>query len=186
MLSEMFYLFALVYALKKGTKEKNNFSRLAVLFLQFGLMLLDDIHFQYNSFLQGLLILSVQMILDVSHLLTQEKYLMGAFLFSTLLNFKHIYLYAAPIYFIYLLGAYVKTDLGRLIKVAGVTLLPFAVAFLPLILAGGFEQVGYVMARLFPFERGLVHAYWAPNFWALYYFADRVIAALGFKQRNLA
>lgn len=118
------------------------------------------------------------------HLVQQQKFLKGAFLYSCLLNFKHIYLYAALAFLAYILKQYVlkaennQQRLARLAKVGIVTVLPFVAAFLPFVLSGGLEQVTQILSRLFPFQRGLIHEYWAPNFWALYHFADKLINLL--------
>ncbi|XP_069565779.1 dolichyl pyrophosphate Glc1Man9GlcNAc2 alpha-1,3-glucosyltransferase isoform X3 [Brachyistius frenatus] len=77
---------------------------LAVLLLwNFGLLIVDHIHFQYNGFLFGFLLLSI-----AKHL--QSQHLQGALLFAVLLNLKHIYLYVAPAYGVYLLRSYCFTQ----------------------------------------------------------------------------
>lgn len=39
-------------------------------------------------------------------------------------------------------------------------------------------QIREVLQRMFPFGRGLCHAYWAPNFWVFYIMLDKVIGFL--------
>ncbi|TMS14180.1 putative dolichyl pyrophosphate Glc1Man9GlcNAc2 alpha-1,3-glucosyltransferase [Larimichthys crocea] len=91
---------------QKGSRDVLNRPSfvLAVLLLwNFGLLIVDHIHFQYNGFLFGFLLLSV-----AKHL--QSQHLQGALLFAVLLNLKHIYLYVAPAYGIYLLRSYCFTQ----------------------------------------------------------------------------
>ncbi|THH02387.1 hypothetical protein EW026_g454 [Hermanssonia centrifuga] len=103
--------------------------------------------------------------------------LASGFLFAVLLNFKHIYMYLAPAYFIYLLRSFCLSPSGallpsRFLSLANAVILVFLVSLGPFLLMG---QLPQLLSRLFPFTRGLNHAYWAPNVWALVTAADRVL-----------
>lgn len=101
---------------------------------------------------------------------------------------KHIFLYMAPVYFIYLLRNACFTDLtpGYLIRpstflrtkflqLAIIVLSVFAISLGPFLLLGQSHQL---LTRLFPFKRGLFHSYWAPNIWALYSTLDKLLEVI--------
>mmetsp|Transcript_48015 Transcript_48015/g.153214 ORF Transcript_48015/g.153214 Transcript_48015/m.153214 type:complete len:530 (-) Transcript_48015:117-1706(-) len=152
----------------------------ALVLLNPALLLVDHIHFQYNGMLLGLLLHSVA---DIEGGRTYR----GAVLFCVLLNAKQIFLYVAPVYFVYLLRAHcglvlweqgprLQLRVARLVCLGAVVVASFAAAWAPLACTG---QILQAVSRLFPFGRGLTHAYWAPNVWALYNTADRALAKLG-------
>lgn len=120
---------------------------------------------------------------------------MSGILFAVLLNFKHIYMYLAvgqqipfnvypftlpliqPAYFVYLLRDYCFSPSGRLqignfLSLANAVIGVFIASLGPFLLMG---QIPQLLSRLFPFTRGLNHAYWAPNIWALVTAADRAL-----------
>jgi len=169
--------FILIYALNRfiqssPTKRTAHASALAIL-LSPGLLIIDHIHFQYNGAMYGLLILSIVYAQQPSTLLQ------SGLLFAVLLCFKHIYLYLAPAYFVYLLRAYClhprsifRIQFTNSLKLGTGLLAIFGAAFGPFAYWG---QMPQLLSRLFPFSRGLCHAYWAPNVWAMYSFTDRVL-----------
>lgn len=153
--------------------------RLAVLVIaNAGLLMVDHVHFQYNGFLFGVSLHSVGCLLRGDHL-------RSAFWFAVLLNLKHIYLYCAPAYFFYLLKHFVlekdvqlAESAKRLFSLGTTVLLVFTVSLGPFAFLGQLPQLA---RRLFPFKRGLCHAYWAPNFWSVYNVADKILAVAGKK-----
>lgn len=67
---------------------------------------------------------------------------------------------------------------GRFVALGGAVVATFAVCIGPFAYMGQLDQLA---TRLFPFKRGLCHAYWAPNVWALYNIGDKVLSIVGKK-----
>lgn len=116
--------------------------------------------------------------------MAQKKYIQSAFYYTLLLNMKHIFIYIAPVYFFFLLKNYcfgsIRKFIANVIKLGCVVTTVTAISFGPFI-----DHLPQVISRLFPFKRGLTHAYWAPNFWALYNFADKALTiALKIPRKN--
>ena len=163
---------------------------LAALFVLFnpGLLLVDHVHFQYNGVALGLQLCAVAAA-------NEDAPLLAAFLFSVLVHFKHVFAYAAPAFAAHLIAHHTpglrtlfarrtkmpkekkrkafRAVATRLAAYAGVAAGVTAVSLGPF---AAFGQLAIVTQRLFPFGRGLSHAYWAPNFWALYNGADKMLA----------
>ncbi|OAA69746.1 dolichyl glycosyltransferase [Cordyceps fumosorosea ARSEF 2679] len=176
--TELLLAYALQLLVDSSPLSSRRAARVAALsvLLSPGLLIIDHIHFQYNGFMYGILVLSLV-------LARSKDSLLGSGLaFAALLCFKHIYVYLAPAYFVYLLRAYCLSPKsifsirfancarlgGGIVAIVAAALGPFAVL----------KQMPQLLSRLFPFARGLCHAYWAPNAWALYSFADRALIIL--------
>ena len=208
----------------------------ALTFLNPGLVIVDHIHFQYNGMMLGILLISISFI-------RSGRDLEGAAVFAALCLFKHIFLYMAPVYGIYLLRHYcfmvtpdytapkllrkcrsrnrlnsnvieatsrsrsASESIGlvhsphgfnffRFLQLVGIVLFLFGVGFGPLLLSAALRKDGFVSAkeymlqilsRLFPFGRGLCHAYWAPNLWVFYNLVDKLaLRALRLANNSLA
>ncbi|KAL6439850.1 hypothetical protein ACFW04_004109 [Cataglyphis niger] len=168
----------LVYGVREisGTFCKSWNSHAVSVFLSLcnmGLLIVDHIHFQYNGFLLGILLISIS---KVSKIGKEISMLQGAIWFAILLNLKHLYVYIAPAYIVWLLKSYCLNSgkfFKRLFTLGFIVLAVLTVSFGPFI-----TQLSQVISRLFPFKRGLVHSYWAANGWALYIGAEKVLSII--------
>jgi len=116
-----------------------------------GLFLIDYGHFQYNNVSLGLFIAAVSMFIS-------GKDYYGSFLFSVALNYKQMELYHALPIFVYLLSKCMRevtivNKIAKLSKIGLVVILTFGLIYSPFL--GSLESISQVVARIFPFNRGL-------------------------------
>mmetsp|Transcript_21820 Transcript_21820/g.39149 ORF Transcript_21820/g.39149 Transcript_21820/m.39149 type:complete len:498 (+) Transcript_21820:85-1578(+) len=164
-----------------GTWRLGGVKAAALVLCNSALLLVDHVHFQYNGMLLGILLLSVAEV-------EKGRTHLGAALFCLLLSMKQIFLYVAPVYFVFLLRAHCAASfaplglkLSKLVSLGMVVILTFGSLLAPVLVTG---QAAQLVKRLFPFGRGLTHAYWAPNVWAVYNSLDRVVDKLGFGSQS--
>jgi len=125
MVADVFLYWGVCKISRHLSAAKKKLLLLAVIFSP-GLFIVDHIHFQYNGFLLGMLLLSLAALQDGHDLL-------GGFWFAVLVCFKHLFAVAGPIYFVYLLRHYCRgpQKVLRFFKLAGSVVGVLVVAFGP-------------------------------------------------------
>ncbi|POR34556.1 Dolichyl pyrophosphate Man9GlcNAc2 alpha-1,3-glucosyltransferase [Tolypocladium paradoxum] len=115
---------------------------LVAILMQPSTILIDHIHFQYNTVMLGLVLASMSSMLA-------ERYKWAAVFFVAALGFKQMALYYAFSVFAYLLGKCVfpSINITRLFGIALVTVFAFAVLVLPLVLGTLYDRYRGVDSR---------------------------------------
>jgi alpha-1,3-glucosyltransferase len=157
---------------------RNPLMRSATLFctlLSPSLLFVDNIHLQYNGAVTGLLMLALS-------LPSFNKYVLSSLTFSVLVHTKHLLAYAAPPLVAHLLlQPHGHHKLSLVLKsgaqYASVALFTTTISLGPFWYCGVLDVLFF---RLAPFGRGLVHAFWAPNLWAIYLAVEKAITATTF------
>lgn len=88
-----------VHILTRRRAPSKRLTLAALVLLSPSLFIVDHVHFQYNGYLLGILMISLG-------LLKEGRDLAGGFVFAILICSKHLFMVAAPVYFAYLLRRY--------------------------------------------------------------------------------
>ncbi len=108
---------------------------LVAILMQPATILIDHVHFQYNTVMLGFVLASMSSMLA-------GRYLWASVFFVAALGFKQMALYYAFSVFAYLLGncTFPRVNMARLLAVAAVTLAAFAILVLPLVIGALYDH----------------------------------------------
>jgi alpha-1,3-glucosyltransferase len=115
---------------------------LIAILMQPGTILIDHVHFQYNTIMLGLVMASMSSILA-------GRYMWSCVFFVLALGFKQMALYYAPAMFAYLLGVclFPRINIPRFLGIAVVTVASFAILLLPIFLGAMYDARHGIVAR---------------------------------------
>jgi alpha-1,3-glucosyltransferase len=130
------------------------------------------------------------LLLVAASLVLKRRFLAAAVAFGALINAKHLFVVLGPVVGVHFLAQFVlpQRSVANLLLLIAIVVSVTALSVAPILVAtisdssscangSVLEQLQQIASRLFPFnERGLMHAYWAPNAYALYAAADLVAA----------
>lgn len=107
---------------------------LVAILMQPATILIDHVHFQYNTVMLGFVLASMSS-------MVAGRYMWASIFFVAALGFKQMALYYAPTVFALLLGSCIfpRINFGRFFGIAAVTVLSFAILILPIVLGALFD-----------------------------------------------
>eukprot|EP00871_Galdieria_phlegrea_P001372 jgi/Galph1/2235/GphlegSOOS_G886.1 len=171
------YLHLVLSYQKLASFDTTALSLTAFLFLlQPGLFIVDHIHFQYNGFLCSFLFYA-------SYWLRKEKMVGFLVTVGIMVMMKQTFLYIIPIS-VWMVACQSITQRNNqsysafLLTMFQASILLLGIVLIVLSPWIYWNPLDVLSSRLFPFERGLLHAYWAPNFWACYGLIDQFMLKL--------
>lgn len=128
-------VFARRYSRLSGVATWTSSVALVAILMQPATILIDHVHFQYNTVMLGLVLASINSMLA-------ERYKWAAVFFVAALGFKQMALYYAFSVFAYLLGKCVqpRINIMRLTGIGLVTIASFAVLVLPLVIGTLYDR----------------------------------------------
>lgn len=135
-------IFLRHFGRSQGVGTTSSSVALVAILMQPANILIDHGHFQYNTVMLGLVVAAMSSIYA-------GRSLWACLFFVAALGFKQMALYYSPVIFAYLLGSCLTPSirLGRLISIAVITLLAFAVLFGPLLLGSLYDAHENVSAQ---------------------------------------
>ena len=133
------------FARMQGTTSWEASIALVAFLMQPATILIDHGHFQYNTVMLGLTVASMSSMFA-------GRYMLSCVCFVASLGFKQMALFYAPAVFAFLSGICVfpRIDVTRFLGIASVTLVSFALLFMPLLLGALFESYRGVKLQELP------------------------------------